>query len=177
MARPFALIPLVLALALGACSSSHSSPGASATGQEAPPLDKALPVAHLSEAQEAVLDSQDCSVVAHGYADALANHDFRFAARFWADPVIDGPRLQARFRDYLKPVFTITRVSQVSTAHSHYCTASGTLRDGGDPHSSPTATRVLFRRVDAVTGAGQELTRWHIEYSTLVTRLDRSRHG
>ena len=169
------LLATGLALSLAACGS-----GEEAGGTVAAPAEAETPAAQaetLPAAQAALLDSRDCRTVAQAYFDALALDEFAFAARFWDDPAIDGPRLAALFSGYGRPRIAIAEVREEGAAGSLYCTEIGALADLADPSQPRHDGEIVLRRANDVPGATPEQLRWTIRSSTFVEEMERSGRG
>ena len=179
-ATPLLLPTLVLLAACGSQGpapqpSDSAAPQAAATPRGDP---LATPAALPPQvADYPALSSRTCMDVAGFYGDAIANGEWERAALAWADPVIDGARLQALFAGYERPVITWGDPVQEGAAGSLYCTVEGTLTDG-DAIATPSRTGTLeLKRVNDVDGATETQLRWTIRSSTFIERTERSGTG
>ena len=172
---------LALCALLAGCNNELSEPDEQlTTNPDLPPgdaLDNVPPPTPPTVAQMAALDSRDCRTVARAYIDALATGEFDFAARFWDDPVIDGPRLRALFAEYGQPAVEISNVQEEGAAGTLYCTVTGALSDLADPTKPLRTGELELRRVNDVPGATEQQLRWTIRSSTFIEPMERSGTG
>ncbi|WP_052208548.1 hypothetical protein [Croceibacterium mercuriale] len=172
------LLP-VLAL-LAACGGEAPAP--QPTGSAAPqtlrdtledPL--ATPAALPPQVAEfPALSSRTCMDVVRFYGDALAAGEWEQAALAWADPVIDGARLQSVFGSYQQPAFTWGDPVEEGAAGSLYCTVEGTLTDAATPGTAPVSGTLELKRVNDVDGATPTQLRWTVRSSSFIEPTERS---
>ena len=133
MTRAALLLAAVAPLALAACNSRPAMPVPEASqGPQTPPKPRHTPTpfpvpsppkpAAITPDELAGLTSRDCETVANAYFSAVQRSAWDYAARFWADPVIDGPRVAALFNGYVSPNVIIDDVQEEGAAGSLYCT-------------------------------------------------------
>ena len=175
-------------LALAACNSPAPAPDAQASqgAQTAPkprhtytpfPVPSPPKPADITPDELAGLDSRDCETVAEAYFGALERNAWGYAAKFWADPVIDGARLQALFTGYVSPSVEVDDVQQEGAAGSLYCTVTGGLKDISNADKGVTMGEMVLRRVNDVPGATAQQLRWTIQSSTFLQKMERSGKG
>ena len=170
------LIAMAGALALLAgCSGAEDAPETAEATGAAP---QALPAPELPSAEQtALLESRNCRTVAQAYVDAVAAKDFRFAARFWDDPVVDDARIAALFDGYDAPAIQIADVQEEGAAGSLYCTVKGALADGSNADTPLREGELVLRRANDVPGASAQQLNWTLQSSTFVERLERAGRG
>ncbi|WP_121117277.1 hypothetical protein [Croceibacterium ferulae] len=171
------LLP-VLAL-LAACGSEAPAPQPSENAALPPAADPlATPAALPAQVEDfPALSSRTCMDVARFYGDAIAAGEWDRAALVWADPVIDGARLQALFSDYKRPVITWGDSTQEGAAGSLYCTVEGTLTHADEIGTPPRTGTLELKRVNDVDGATPTQLRWTIRSSTFIELTERSGTG
>jgi hypothetical protein len=166
---------LPLALLLAACGGAEQ-PAADRTA--APTAAPALPgpgrAPQVGDFPE--LASKDCPTVVEFYLEALGGHEWDKAALVWADPVIDGARLETVFSAYKELQLEWPEPFVEGAAGSSFCTVSGKLTDAQDPAKIMIEGTLLLRRVNDVPGATPDQLRWTLQSSTFVERLERASH-
>lgn len=176
-----ALLPLAM---LAACGGEAPAPDATdtAAANSAATAAPADPLAIPGKLRPQVADfpalqSRSCMDVVGFYSDALAAGEYDNAALAWADPVIDGARLQALFNGYGRPALQWDEPTEEGAAGSLYCTITGTLTDAANPGTAPRTGTLTLRRVNDVDGASAQQLRWTIRSSTFIEPLERSGTG
>ncbi|MEO0061591.1 MAG: hypothetical protein RLZZ08_151 [Pseudomonadota bacterium] len=173
------LAPLML-VACGGDGADRPTAGENATAVAVTPAAIATPTASATIArppqveQFPKLASKDCATVAQFYADALRRGAYDQAALVWADPAIDGARLQALFGGYSRPDMALAAPEVEGAAGSSYCTVTGSLKDAAEPARAAVDGEMLLRRVNDVDGATPVQLRWTLRSSTFVDKLERS---
>lgn len=175
MTRRFASIALLALLAACGGEQQENSQAERETARANPP--ELQPLEAPSPAEVAALESRDCRTVARTYFDAIATKKFDFAARFWDDPVIDGPRLRALFAEYGQPAVEISNVQEEGAAGTLYCTVTGALSDLADPTKPLRTGELQLRRTNDVPGATEQQLRWTARSSTFIEPMERSGTG
>ena len=182
------LLVTVAPLALAACNSRNPAPVTEASqGPQTPPKPRRTPTpfpvpsppkpADITPEELAGLTSRDCETVATAYFSALQRNAWDYAARFWADPVIDGARVAALFSGYVSPDVVIDDVQEEGAAGSLYCTVNGGLTDTSNAGKGVRMGELVLRRVNDVPGATEQQLRWTIQSNTFVEKLERSGKG
>ena len=120
------------------------------------------------------LSSRACADVARFYTDALAAREWDRAALVWADPVIDGARLESIFGSYRLLSITWGEPAEEGAAGSLYCTVEGTLTDADEPAKGTQPGTLVLKRVNDVPGATPTQLRWTIQSSSFIEPTERS---
>lgn len=120
------------------------------------------------------LSSRTCMDVVRFYTDALAAREWDQAALVWADPVIDGARLESIFGSYRVPTVTWGDPVEEGAAGSLYCTVEGALADAEEPAKGAVPGTLELKRVNDVDGATPTQLRWTIRSSSFIEPTERS---
>lgn len=173
-----ALLPALALLA--ACGGEAPAPQPTGSTAAAParltPVDPLATPAPLPPqvADYPALSSRTCMDVVRFYGQAIAAGEWEQAALAWADPVIDGARLQSIFAGYQRPTIDWGDPVEEGAAGSLYCTVTGTLADAGTPGTAPVSGTLELKRVNDVDGATPTQLRWTIRSSTFIEPTERS---